>query len=554
MLLHSLFNILMTRKCQFELPYLHASFSPPNNPLCQKEFVIHPAKLEENIKTNYLLKLKTKSVVLFILLCLTTPAAVAQTNQWELVEGFKLERVATGFNLAVNIAFVPNPKNESDSPLYYITELYGSVKVILQNGEARTYADGLLNFTPSGEFPGTGEIGLTGIVVDPESGDLFVTMAYEDEDYQEFGLRKNRVVRLHSDDGGLRAAEATIILDNIPGLVSGPYASHQIQAATIGPDAKLYVQIGDGFLAYTAQEDEDLRGKILRMNLDGSIPEDNPNPDSYVYEKGVRNPFGGAWRVRDQTLYISDNGPSENDRLAKVEAGANLGWPVSMLNGAIKLWNPTVAPTAIAFCYTRAFPDSLQGRLFVGLSGPTYWPGQTSRGKRIEMFSLADDGTVTGEDIFLRNVSDSSRSTIVGLTFGPDGLHFSDLYGERGFDEFGQTNANIYRISPTCNNSPFDGLSCKAIPFQLKQNYPNPFNAETIIQYDVFQKEKIRIDVFDVLGNRVRHIFDGVKSPGQYTNKWDGRDENDNIASSGVYVYRLQGESYSQSRKMLFIR
>jgi glucose/arabinose dehydrogenase len=402
------------------------------------------------------MKLKIKYVVLIIFLFMRIPGSIAQTSQWELAEGFLLERVATGLDLPVNIAFVPNPEYEPDAPLYYVTELYGKVKVILHNGKVQTYADSLLNFTPSGEFPGTGEIGLTGIVIEPESGDIFVTMAYEDEDYQEFGLRKNRVIRLQSTDGGLTAAEAIIILDNIPGLVSGPYASHQIQDATIGPDGKLYVQIGDGFLAYTAQQDQDLRGKILRMNFDGSIPADNPNPNSYVYAKGVRNPFGGAWRMEDGTLYISDNGPSENDRLAKVEAGANLGWPMTMLDGAIKLWNPTVAPTAIAFCYTKAFPDSLQGRLFVGLSGPTYWPGQTPRGKRIEMFSLADDGTVIDEAIFLQNVSDSSRSTVVGLAFGPDGLYFTDLYGEEGFDENGQTSANIYRISPICNTSPFN--------------------------------------------------------------------------------------------------
>jgi flagellar hook assembly protein FlgD len=56
------------------------------------------------------------------------------------------------------------------------------------------------------------------------------------------------------------------------------------------------------------------------------------------------------------------------------------------------------------------------------------------------------------------------------------------------------------------------------------------------------------------LGNHVRKISDGVKSSGQYTTKWNGRNEKDNIVASGLYVYRLQGEDYSQSRKMLFIR
>ncbi|MFQ5639141.1 MAG: PQQ-dependent sugar dehydrogenase [bacterium] len=355
---------------------------------------------------------------------------------WDIPDGFVIELVATDLFLPVNIAFVPNPQPDADTPLYYITELYGKVKVVLRNGNVLVYAENLLNFSPTGNFPGSGEMGVSGIVVEPGSGDLFVTMVYDDN-----GI-KNKVVGMHSMDGGRSAGAMTTLIDGIP----GPPQSHQIHQATIGPDGKLYVQIGDGFNANAAQRDDDLRGKILRMNLDGSMPEDNPLSGSYVYAKGVRNPFGGAWREADNLLYISDNGPEVDDRLVKVEAGGNYGWPSSLLPGAIHRWNPPVAPTAVAFCEGAGFPESYQGRLFVGHSGPTYLLGQTARGKRIQMFTLAPDGSVTTQSDFL-TYTGRGRATVVGLAFGPDGLYFTDLYGEDGFDANGITRANIYRVS-----------------------------------------------------------------------------------------------------------
>lgn len=354
---------------------------------------------------------------------------------WAVLNGFVVERVVTDLFLPVNLAFIPNPQPEAGAPLFYITELYGKVKVVLRNGEVRVYADSLLNFSPTGNFPGSGEMGVTGIVVEPNSGDLFVTMVYEDN-----GI-KNKVVRMHSTDGGRSVASITTVLDGIP----GPPQSHQIHQATIGPDGKLYLQIGDGFDADSAQRDDDLRGKILRMNFDGSIPTDNPFPGSYVYSKGVRNPFGGAWRKADNLLYISDNGPDVDDRLVKVEPGGNYGWPMTLLPGAIYRWNPTVAPTAVAFCQGAGFPESCQGRLFVGLSGPTFKLGQTSRGKRIQMFTLAPDGSVNSTLDFLTYIGEG-RATVLGIAFGPDGLYFTDLYGEEGFDSNGITHSNVYRV------------------------------------------------------------------------------------------------------------
>ena len=82
-------------------------------------------------------------------------------KKWGVYPGFELDVLATVFDLPVNIAFVPYSSDDPTVPLLYVTELYGQVKVLTTDWTVRTYADGLLNFEPSHEFPGSGESGLT---------------------------------------------------------------------------------------------------------------------------------------------------------------------------------------------------------------------------------------------------------------------------------------------------------------------------------------------------------------------------------------------------------
>jgi hypothetical protein len=100
------------------------------------------------------------------------------TENWWVFPGFELELMVTGLNLPVNLADVPDPGKKPDDPLLYVTELYGQIRVIANNWEVYTYAENLLNYEPDYRFPGTGESGVTGICVEPVSGDIFVTMLY----------------------------------------------------------------------------------------------------------------------------------------------------------------------------------------------------------------------------------------------------------------------------------------------------------------------------------------------------------------------------------------
>jgi aldose sugar dehydrogenase len=343
------------------------------------------------------------------------------SENWELFSGFEIETVATGFSLPANIAFVPNPKVGPKAPVLYINELYGQVKVMLRDETIETYATGLLNYEPDYKLPGTGESGLTGICVEPVTGDLFLSMLYMNDD-----KIKAKAIRTHSKDGR-KMDSYDVILEDVPSIK----AAHQIQAVTIGFDGKLYVNFGDGMInPDTAQDDNDLRGKILRLELDGSVPSDNPTPGSPIYAKGVRNPFGAVWRESDKHLYITDNGPHQDDRICKIDAGGNYWWPETQRRDTIFWWHFCQAPTACAFMQNDAFEEEFHDELFVCLFGSAYNRGRTKKGKKIVKLHLTDDATaVKSYDEFATYVGEAAASCC-GMAFGPDGLYFTDLHGE----------------------------------------------------------------------------------------------------------------------------
>ena len=366
--------------------------------------------------------------------------------------GYKVELVATNFQLPVNLAFVPNPTGHPDEPLFYVTELYGTIKVVTGDGTVQNYATNLLNYNPGGVFPGSGEQGLAGIVVDPASGDVFADMLYDSG-----GNHYPKVVRFHSNNGGLTAATQTNILV-MAGETQGQ--SHQISNLSFGPDGKLYVHMGDGFDQTRGQNTNSFRGKILRLNLDGSPAADNPfynaangvTATDYIFAYGLRNPFGGAWRAADTNHYEVENGPSW-DRFAKIVRGRNYlydGSDTSMTNFALYNWIPATGPVNLAFVQSEVFnasgfpPDKL-GHAFVSESGGTYASGPQNNGKRITEFVLDANGNRLSGPTKLVEYNGTGKSTVVGLAAGPDGLYFTDLYKE---NDTVATNrgANVLRV------------------------------------------------------------------------------------------------------------
>ena len=181
----------------------------------------------------------------------------------------------------------PRADGRSRRPVRARHLLRGQIKVITNDGAVSTYASGLLNFDPLGQFPGQGEQGLGGILVEPVTGDLFLSLLYDAN-----GPHYPRVERLSSADGGLTMATRTTVLD-MPGEFQGQ--AHYVSHMELIGDGTMFVHMGDGFVTNTARDLNSFRGKILRMNLDGTAPPDNP-----FYTAGVDT-------ARDYVLFASES-------------------------------------------------------------------------------------------------------------------------------------------------------------------------------------------------------------------------------------------------------
>jgi glucose/arabinose dehydrogenase len=181
------------------------------------------------------------------------------------------------------------------------------------------------------------ERGLLGIALHPEFSEngffyLYYTSGEGSLNYS--GTPSGRVSRFQISTGNADRADPSsevILLDNI---IVGGIGVHQGGAVRVGPDRSIYVSVGDGGDGPAAQSLQSLHGKILRLTLDGSIPEDNPfvnapdaRPEIWAY--GLRNPFRFTIDPRTGNLWIGDVGQQSWEELNLGIAGANYGWPLT---------------------------------------------------------------------------------------------------------------------------------------------------------------------------------------------------------------------------------
>lgn len=256
--------------------------------------------------------------------------------------------------------------------------------------------------------------GLLGLAVDPEFTStrtvyLYYTLGFDTTDparQQEPPWTRplfGRVARFQLTEGGLEAEHP--VLDSLPGS-----AMHPGGRLKFGPDGKLYVTVGDAHNEVLAQDPSSLAGKILRLNPDGSVPDDNPITGSYVYSLGHRHAQGLAWDPRTGSLFASEHGPDRYDEINRILPGGNYGWPVFscddpqpssgpdtpvLYRGAGETETPaacfkvyTLAPSGMTFVPDTAHPWYRD--LFVA----------SLRGKHLRRFRVADDGTLDEGELF----------------------------------------------------------------------------------------------------------------------------------------------------------
>ncbi|WP_342387748.1 PQQ-dependent sugar dehydrogenase [Salinicoccus bachuensis] len=261
---------------------------------------------------------------------------------------------------------------------FYISERGGTLKRVTEDEIA------VQSLKLEQETHASGEGGLLGFILHPDDPDTaFLYHTYSD------GGEKNRVVEMKRD--GSAWSESDVIVEDIPGG-----NIHNGGRVDIGPDGHLYITTGDAGNGEYSQDRNSLAGKILRVALDGSIPEDNPF-DTEVYSYGHRNPQGLAWD-EEGTLYATEHGASGHDEINVIEPGANYGWPLiegdeeeeGMETPIYHTGSDTWAPSGIAYDDGTLYIATLRGNEVVAFdlssNSPStfYDEGSRMRDVRVE--------------------------------------------------------------------------------------------------------------------------------------------------------------------------
>lgn len=266
-------------------------------------------------------------------------------TQWQISE------YANGFEVPWDIQFSSNGE-------LFVTERAGKVKVVRSNSAVDTIAQ-LSNVYS------VGESGLTGIALHPQfESNGFIYLYYT---YREAGTSFNRVSRFKYKDNGL--SDEQVILNNLAGG-----SIHNGGRMAFGPDGKLWVLTGDAAQPSLAQKADELEGKVLRLNEDGSVPNDNPISGSLVYSLGHRNPQGLDWHPLTGELFVSSHGELAYDEINHVKANSNHGWPLykkcnepaPFVPAVLCSNNETWAPSGVAF-YGSDSKQLESSLFFVGL-------------------------------------------------------------------------------------------------------------------------------------------------------------------------------------------
>lgn len=235
----------------------------------------------------------------------------------------------------------------------FVTEKSGRLRVI-QNGVLLD--DSLASFRVADVFDG----GLLGVTIHPNfTTNNFLYVFYT---YTEDGKLWNKVLRITESNNKLQ--NAYTVLDKIP---ASQFSNGGI--IKFGPDGKLYIATGsDSDSSHLPQDKESLVGKILRINDDGTIPQDNPFENSPVFALGFKNPQGMTWDISGN-LYVSDLGPSKNDEINIVTKSDNYGWPYQQCSGDTNFidakicYDPSIEPGGILIYYGEKLP--LDGKLIM---------------------------------------------------------------------------------------------------------------------------------------------------------------------------------------------
>jgi glucose/arabinose dehydrogenase len=206
----------------------------------------------------------------------------------------------------------------------FVAEQRGTLRVLKAGGNLATFLD------ISGRVDSAGERGLLGVAFDPAFSNNHYVYLYYTQRATGTTPVHNRVIRVTARGDRAVIGSKKLIL-RLNSLSSA--TNHNGGAIHFGEDGKLYVAVGDNANSGNAQSLRNLKGKVLRINKDGTIPRNNPfykratGTNRAIWALGLRNPFSFAVQPHKGKVFINDVGEQRWEEINRGSAGANYGWP-----------------------------------------------------------------------------------------------------------------------------------------------------------------------------------------------------------------------------------
>lgn len=355
------------------------------------------------------------------------PSSTAESASTEIPQqpfGWEIDVVAEGLEIPWSVVF---PSEER----ILVSERPGAIREIV---DRQLNPDPIYQFD---EVAHQGEAGLMGLALHPDyAHNRYVYACYATSTE---GRLIDRVVRLVDQDGAMELD--ALIVDNIPAAQN--HAGCRIK---FGPDGKLYITTGDATQGALAQDTSSLAGKILRVNPDGSIPDDNPFEGLPVYSYGHRNPQGIDWQPETGMLYTTEHGPSGfdgppgGDEVNIILPGGNYGWPLvshdEIMAGTISpiiQFTPAEAPASALYYASDTLPFFTDSLFFGAL-----------RGEGVVRLTLSKDGNQV--ERIEKIVADVGR--VRDVVSGPDGLIYFTTSNRDGRGQVQEGDDKLFRIVP----------------------------------------------------------------------------------------------------------
>lgn len=287
----------------------------------------------------------------------------------------------------------------------------------------------------------------------------------------------------------------------------------------------------------------------LTVTLTGIVMTDSTETSSYYYIQDGDSPWHGI-RVRD-----SNNKPSKGDEITvtgEVEENSLITRITNVSGFQVNsTGNPMWAPyaTTIDQINLGAPLEEAIESVFTKISDLTVTNPFPDDPGNFGEFTV-DDGTgdIRIDDYFSQFNGNLDSSFTLNTTidslygFGYFSYNFPKLLPRGDYDLFGIINS----IKKTDNNIPSEYI--------LSQNYPNPFNPETRISFSIGKSERVKISIFNVLGQKVIDLANLELQSGSYEIFWNGLNKDGQQVASGVYIYRIEAGTFIQSKKMTLLR